>query len=44
MYMRQVYKIHLKQQTLKSEDDFAVQPARIFRYVRYDLYNFVSNT
>ena len=36
MYMRQVYKVHLKQQTLKSDDYSAVQPARIFRGVDKD--------
>lgn len=36
MYMRQVYKVHLKQQTLISDDYSAVQPARIFRGVDKD--------
>jgi hypothetical protein len=36
MYMRQVYKVHLKKQTLKSDDYSAVQPARIFRGVDKD--------
>jgi hypothetical protein len=36
MYMRQVYKVHLKTQTLKSDDYSTVQPARIFRGVDKD--------
>ena len=36
MYMRQVYKVHLKQQTLKNDDYSAIQPARIFRGVDKD--------
>lgn len=36
MYLRQIYKVHLKQQTLKSDDYTAVQPARMFRGVNGD--------
>ena len=36
MYMRQVYKVQLKQQTLQSSSYSEVQPARIFRGVAED--------
>ena len=36
MYLRQVYKVHLKQQTLQSDNYTTAQPARIFRGVDKD--------
>lgn len=35
-YMRQLYKVHLKQQTLASDEYTNVEPARIFRGVDKD--------
>eukprot|EP00553_Chaetoceros_curvisetus_P001927 CAMPEP_0204619278 /NCGR_PEP_ID=MMETSP0717-20131115/5704_1 /ASSEMBLY_ACC=CAM_ASM_000666 /TAXON_ID=230516 /ORGANISM="Chaetoceros curvisetus" /LENGTH=432 /DNA_ID=CAMNT_0051633247 /DNA_START=223 /DNA_END=1521 /DNA_ORIENTATION=+ len=35
-YMRQIYKVHLKNQTLKSDEYTANEPARIFRGVDKD--------
>lgn len=35
-YMRQLYKVHLKQQTLASDEYTTVEPARIFRGVDKD--------
>lgn len=34
--MRQLYKVHLKQQTLASDEYTTVEPARIFRGVDKD--------